>query len=122
MILYILKRLLSIITIKLARLWGTNMMTEKKESNLDLRDCLALERTTLANERTFLSYARTAVMVLITGITVFKLFPDNLIIFILGWIAALISTILFFIGLKKYISRFRSMLILESKCSAHNSK
>jgi hypothetical protein len=31
----------------------------------------------------------------ITGITVFKLFPDNMIIFILGWSAVVLSTILF---------------------------
>ena len=98
------------------------MTEEKKEQNLDLRECVALERTTLANERTFLSYARTAVMVFITGITVFKLFPDNLIIFILGWCAVLVSTILFFVGLKKYTRRFHSITIMESKCSAHNSK
>lgn len=98
------------------------MIKEQKEVDLDLRECLALERTTLANERTFLSYARTAVMVFITGITVFKLFPDWLIIFILGWSAVLLSVILFFVGLKKYTRRFRSIATIESKCSIHNKK
>jgi len=98
------------------------MTKEQKEEDLDLRECLALERTTLANERTFLSYARTAVMVFITGITVFKLYPDNLIIFILGWCAVVVSTILFFVGLKRYTHRFRSIAIMESKCSTHNSR
>ena len=98
------------------------MTNEQKEDDLDLRECLALERTTLANERTFLSYARTAVMVFITGITVFKLFPDYLIIFILGWSAVLLSVILFFIGLKKYTRRFRSIAMIESKCSTHNKE
>jgi len=98
------------------------MMNEPKEEDLDLRECLALERTTLANERTFLSYARTAVMVFITGVTVYKLFPDNLIIFISAWCALLVSTILFFVGLKKYTRRFRSIVLMESKCSTHKSK
>jgi putative membrane protein len=95
-------------------------MNKELKENLDLRECLALERTTLANERTFLAYARTAVMVFITGITVFKVFPDILIIFILGWNAVLISVILFFAGLKKYIRRFRSIASIESKCLTHN--
>ena len=98
-------------------------MPEKQlNENLNLRECLALERTTLANERTFLSYARTAVMVFITGITGFKLFGDNLIIFILGWGAILFSTILFFVGLKKYMRRFRSLVSMESQCATHHSK
>ena len=61
-------------------------MSEKSvKEELNLQECLALERTTLANERTFLSYARTAVMVFITGVTVFKLFPDLRLVFIFGW-------------------------------------
>ena len=98
------------------------MTEENRKEDLNLRECLALERTTLANERTFLSYARTAVMAFITGITVFKLFPDILIVFILGWGAILISVILFFIGLKKYIARFRALAIIESKCSLNKDK
>jgi putative membrane protein len=95
------------------------MTEEYKDENLDLCDCLALERTTLANERTFLSYARTAVMVLVTGISVFKLLPEILIFFVLGWAAVLVSIILFFVGLRKYMKRFRSIATMESKGSLH---
>jgi putative membrane protein len=103
--------------------YGVNQMTEEqKEEIFNLRECLALERTTLANERTFLSYARTAVMVFITGITAFKLFGDNLIIFVLGWGAILLSTLLFFVGLKKYTRRFRSLATMESRCTTHDKK
>jgi len=98
------------------------MIKEQKKEDFDLRECLALERTTLANERTFLAYARTAVMVFITGITAFKVFPGFLIIFILGWVAVSLSVILFFAGLKKYTRRFHSITILESKCSTHNKE
>jgi uncharacterized membrane protein YidH (DUF202 family) len=52
------------------------MSEQPDQPILNLQECLALERTVLANERTFLSYARTAVIVFITGVTVFKLFPD----------------------------------------------
>jgi len=95
------------------------MTEEHKAENLDLREYLALERTTLANERTFLSYARTAVMVFVTGISIFKLLPEILIFFVLGWGAVLTSIFLFFVGLRKYVKRFRSIAIMESKGSMH---
>jgi len=91
-----------------------NELEEKKI--LDLRDCLALERTSLANERTFFAYARTAIMVLISGVSAFKLFPDIMVIFIMGLIAVVFSVVLFFIGLKKYLRRFHSLAELKSNC------
>jgi len=92
-------------------------MTEKSQQEiLNLQECLALERTTLANERTFLSYARTAIMVFVTGVSAFELFQDTLAVFILGWIAILFSTILFFVGLGKYMKRFGSLSKLKSGC------
>jgi uncharacterized membrane protein YidH (DUF202 family) len=92
-------------------------MTEKSQQEiLNLQECLALERTTLANERTFLSYARTAIMVFVTGVTAFHFFPDKQVIFILGWIAISISTVLFFVGLSKYMKRFGSLSKLKSGC------
>jgi putative membrane protein len=98
------------------------MNTENQEENLILRDCLALERTNQANERTFLAYARTAVMALFTGISLFRLFPESMAIYIFGWAAILTSFILFFWGLKKYVSRFRSISALQSKCSTFMNK
>ena len=98
------------------------MTTEQQEGNLILRDCLALERTNQANERTFLAYARTAVMALFTGISLFKIFPESTTIFIFGWASIIASFILFFWGLKKYISRFRSITSLQSKCSTFMNK
>ena len=76
-------------------------MTEKSQQEiLNLQECLALERTTLANERTFLSYSRTAIMVFVTGVTAFHFFPDKQVIFILGWIAISIEYSSFFCGVK----------------------
>ena len=98
------------------------MTEEKQEENLILRDCLALERTNQANERTFLAYARTAVMALFTGISLFKLFPESMAMYIFGWAAIITSFILFFWGLKKFITRFKSITALQSKCSAFMSK
>lgn len=92
------------------------MSEQPEKAILNLQECLALERTVLANERTFLSYARTAVIIFITGVTVFKLFPDLIIILIMGWVAVVISTILFFVGLKRYVRRFGSLSKLKSGC------
>ena len=96
------------------------MADQPKQLSLELRDCLALERTSLANERTFFAYARTAIMVLITGVSAFKLFPGILVIFIGGLIAVALSVILFFVGQKKYLRRFRSLSIMKSNCLLAN--
>lgn len=92
-------------------------MTEKSQQEiLNLQECLALERTTLANERTFLSYSRTAIMIFITGLSVFEFFQGMIVIYVMGWVAIVISTILFFIGLNKYVRRFGSLSKLKSGC------
>ncbi len=44
--------------------------------NLEIRDTLAMERTKLSNERTFLSYTRTAIAMVLGGLTFIKLFND----------------------------------------------
>jgi putative membrane protein len=46
--------------------------------DLVLRDELALDRTRLANERTLLAYARTSIMLLVSGATALKLAADRL--------------------------------------------
>ena len=45
-----------------------------KDEPLILRDHLAIERTRMANERTLLAWVRTALMMLVSGITLLKLF------------------------------------------------
>lgn len=42
-------------------------------SNLNLTDYLALERTRLANERTYLAYFRTFIVFLSSGVAILKL-------------------------------------------------
>lgn len=44
---------------------------------LILRDHLAIDRTHLANERTLLAYLRTAIMLLVSGVTLIKLFANS---------------------------------------------
>ena len=57
---------------------------ESKE-HLFLRDHLSAQRTTLANERTFLSYIRTALTLLVAGVSFIKFF-GSVVIQVLGWI------------------------------------
>ena len=45
------------------------------ETESTLRDCLAVQRTRLANERTLLAYARTALMLVASGATLWRVQP-----------------------------------------------
>lgn len=82
------------------------MGTENENSNkLVLRDYLALDRTALANERTLLSYLRTGIMLLISGITIIKLFEENP--YMVGFGTLLIPLSLF-VAIRGYI-RFHSV-------------
>jgi putative membrane protein len=64
---------------------------------LKMVDILALDRTRLANERTLLAYARSAFALLVAGISLIKVFPQDVTIAILG------ST---FIGLSPFLLGF----------------
>lgn len=68
-----------------------------EEKKLITRDWLAIERTRLANERTFLSYFSTAVVLLGSGVSFFKLdvFAD---VAILGLSLMIISPLTLLIG------------------------
>ncbi|WP_114777721.1 DUF202 domain-containing protein [Botryobacter ruber] len=48
----------------------------KEKHNLEIRDSLAMERTKLANERTFLAYVRSAIGMVLAGLTFMKIFED----------------------------------------------
>ena len=49
---------------------GSGHYTRFEAAELILRDQLAIDRTLLANERTFLSYLRSAIALLIAGISI----------------------------------------------------
>ena len=48
------------------------------DSQLALRDRLALDRTHLANERTFLAYVRTAIMIVMAAASTLLVLPSLL--------------------------------------------
>lgn len=51
-----------------------------KDSNGEVGDPLALERTAMANERTLLSYVRTSIMLFATSVTLLYLVKDTRVI------------------------------------------
>jgi len=74
---------------------------------LILRDVLALSRTRLANERTLLAWLRTALMLLVSGITLIKLFEGVKPLEILGAILIPVSMLVAALGARGYIKTCR---------------
>jgi len=79
-----------------------------KESDLILRDHLAIERTKLANERTFLAYFRSSIFFLATGISIIHINFFSEVNFI-GWSFVGISPLLLGIGLVRLIKVRKSL-------------
>ena len=79
-----------------------------KESELILRDSLAIERTKLASERTFLACFRSSVFFLATGISILHIqfFEEVLHI---GWGFIAISPIIFGIGFYRVVQVKKSI-------------
>ncbi|PIQ25611.1 hypothetical protein COW36_21455 [bacterium (Candidatus Blackallbacteria) CG17_big_fil_post_rev_8_21_14_2_50_48_46] len=71
---------------------------------LSLTDCLALDRTHLANERTALAYARTSLASILAGITLGKLFPDEMTFILLSVLLPTIGIVIGAIGLSRVFS------------------
>lgn len=76
---------------------------------LDPRNELARIRTTLANERTVLAYGRTALMVAVSGASLFKFFADQPFAIASGWILMGIGGLVAGLGLVRFI-RLRAQL------------
>jgi putative membrane protein len=79
-------------------------------SNHDLRDHLAVERTILANKRTLLSYVRTAILLLGSGLTIIKLFGDQVIFLLFSGLIIVLGLGLLFIGTFEYIDVKNTLL------------
>jgi putative membrane protein len=80
---------------------------ENKEEII-LRDYLALERTKLANERTLFAYIRTALYLILAGMTILQLNNFEAI----HWIAFLsigLSIIILFVGTGRYVKLGRQI-------------
>ncbi len=81
-----------------------------------VRDELARERTELANERTFLSYSRTSIMLLASGISLLKIFPEQSHWVLLGYTLIPLGALT---GLAGYW-RFMRMKRLIARIAARN--
>ncbi|MET0064877.1 MAG: DUF202 domain-containing protein [Candidatus Thiodiazotropha sp.] len=74
-----------------------------------LRDHLAIDRTRLANERTLLSWYRTALMMLVSGITLLKLFEGVIAMELLGGLLVPISIGVALWGSRRYLQTRKSI-------------
>jgi putative membrane protein len=78
---------------------------------LILRDVLAIDRTRLANERTLLAWVRTAVMLLVSGMTLLKLFAGIWPLETLGAILIPVAIASVAVGLRRY---FQTRSLIEA--------
>ena len=69
-----------------------------------LRDCLALDRTIMANERTLLSYIRLFVGFIAAGAGMVKVFPNSCFYTAMGIIFSAASWLFLIIGLYRWHS------------------
>lgn len=76
---------------------------------LTLRDRLAIDRTRFANQRTLLAYCRTALILLVTGISVTKLFAENKVISSLGVILVPVAGAVFVLGIFVYFKEKKNL-------------
>ena len=88
-----------------------------KESELILRDLLAIERTKLANERTFLAYFRSSIFFLATGVSIIHINFFSEVNF-LGWSFVAISPLLLTIGLVRLIKVRKSVSKMVEKAAS----
>ena len=91
-----------------------HLAVERNELAVE-RNELAVERNEMANQRTVLAYARTSIMAFLTGVTLFKLFPGNLAVTVLGWISIVTSAVILVIGLWSFFRRVGILLKAEKK-------
>jgi putative membrane protein len=70
---------------------------------LALCDLLALNRTRLANERTILAYIRTVIMVVVSAVSLIKLFPESPTAHLLGWSLLPVAAVLTVFGLFRFL-------------------
>ncbi|WP_210461968.1 YidH family protein [Rufibacter roseolus] len=66
----------------------------KEKANAEIKDTLAIERTSFANERTFLAYLRTSLSLIIAGVSLHQFFNST----VSMWIAAFLIPLGIVIG------------------------
>jgi putative membrane protein len=70
---------------------------------LILRDVLAIDRTRLANERTLLAWLRTGLMLLVSGVTLIKLFEGQTLVEITGYVLIPLGLVAAVFGVYRFL-------------------
>ena len=83
-----------------------------------LRDCLALDRTVMANERTLLSYIRLFVGLMAAGAGMVKVFPDSRFYMAIGITFTVSSWVFLIIGIYRW-SVMKNKLATVNYCTEH---
>jgi putative membrane protein len=83
--------------------------TQYTKQNMILRDYLAVDRTIMTNETSFLSYIRTALTLVVAGVTFIKFFNDSAVHFI-GWIFIACGLLVVVTGFGRYEAMNRVLL------------
>lgn len=87
---------------------------QNRAGQIILRDVLAIDRTRLANERTLLAWLRTALMFLVSGVTLIKLFDDVLVMQITGYALIPCAFVIGGLGLQRYLRIRKQIRITDS--------
>ena len=85
---------------------------EQKKSPYSLNDILAMERTTMANERTFLAYIRTAMTLLVPGVTGVQL-ADTLLLRVVSSLFVPLGVVVFIIGVLRFQKKRKMNRIIK---------
>ncbi|MBN2064948.1 MAG: DUF202 domain-containing protein [Sedimentisphaerales bacterium] len=83
-----------------------------KDSELILRDELAIDRTLLANERTLLAYLRSAVALLITGVSIIH-FGEHKWFVVIGFFCIPFSLLIAILGISRFTKMNKTIAIVR---------
>ncbi len=88
-------------------------MDDFQIKSLILRDSLAVDRTHMANERTLMAYLRTSLMLLASGVSLIKLYPNILILKILGVSLLPVSLVIAVVSYIRFL-KMKRRIIMQS--------
>ncbi|GAA4311607.1 DUF202 domain-containing protein [Nibribacter koreensis] len=87
----------------------------QEKANGEIKDTLAIERTSFANERTFLAYMRTALSLIVAGFSLHQFFKSD----ISMWLACILIPAGVYIGYKGYLKFVKKRAMIKRKRAAY---
>jgi len=97
------------------------MYQEHDHARLILRDHLAIDRTVLANERTLLSYLRSGVILVVSAVTVLKLFGGVPGVIHISYLLLLLGALSAAFGLLRFVSVRRRLAHFKAQAHHHHT-